>query len=716
MKKFYLCSLLALGVIACTHDFVEPQTLQEAEELTLLTRSDDGPTTPSNGDGIVLGQKLNNPYSVENMNNTIQGLYGPVDFFDPTHYYVRFLPQDSLDYNILLSDTTLILFDYPLDYEIAQYGDYYHDPSIPEDEITWQYTVVPVNYQFPQIRYEILEECFIPYDDFDPSDYGAEMNYNVSPNTNSNNVQIDFSEVERQAFINSGNGHLLKSHNYRARSGKARSFGYVFIIKNSENECTLEPLEGIKVITRLIVKIAEGTTDETGYFVVNRAYDNSFCLNHILQFENRRAKVVRLLAETKKSLGISEIGYKEIGIFADSTQMDNNPSVDIPIVSNRLWVAGTILNAVSKYYNYCKSFYIPVIQDKQLRILLTTVLNAFNSDDRDLGSGAPMLSYNVISRLNNLNLLKQYLRDNDHIVASWGVQFNSAFSGMFPDIYTPLKEELTTRDITETIFHELAHTSHFSELGEVFWAKYIDEIIYNWVQDEYSTYGTPSNSPCCGVGEMWAGYFEKILMSIHFGDTYENILYGRYADWNIDWIRPQFLYNIASMYNLSYDDVFAFFCTYEYQDDIDTKEKLRDNIIEWVAYGPETDIAQEIRFIFDQYYGTYTSKYVFRNNSPMTRRLKHMYVNTVTELEDEVEPYSSFDIKDNQISYLINSALIKEEFKYMAVYDTNVMNMALVSYFPDNIWGNNHFFDDNSWTLNFDALNKKYIFTYETDY
>ena len=260
MKKFFLCSLLALGVIACTHDFVEPQTPQEAEELTLLTRSDDGSTTPSNGDGIVLGQKLNNPYSVENMNNTVQGLYGPVDFFDPTHYYVRFLPQDSLDYNILLSDPNLILFDYPLDYEITQYGDYYHDPSIPEDEITWQYTVVPVNYQFPQMQYEILEECYIPYDDFEPSDLGADMN-SINSNTSINSVSgvnsntainIDFEELERQAFINSGNGDMLLPQQPLTRANKATPWGSVYIYDDSNN--SMIPLRGAMITTRVFLK------------------------------------------------------------------------------------------------------------------------------------------------------------------------------------------------------------------------------------------------------------------------------------------------------------------------------------------------------------------------------------------------------------------------------------------------------------------------------
>lgn len=63
---------------------------------------------------------------------------------------------------MIQEDTLLQLYDYPLDHEIEQEGDVYHDPDLPKDQITWQYTVVKPDYKFPDIRYEILSELFIP--------------------------------------------------------------------------------------------------------------------------------------------------------------------------------------------------------------------------------------------------------------------------------------------------------------------------------------------------------------------------------------------------------------------------------------------------------------------------------------------------------------------------------------------------------------------------
>ena len=77
-------------------------------------------------------------------------------------YYVRFLPKDDTELALLNHDKSLILFDYPLLYEIKEAGTYYHDKSLAENVITWQYTVVKSDYQFSNITYEILSDLFMP--------------------------------------------------------------------------------------------------------------------------------------------------------------------------------------------------------------------------------------------------------------------------------------------------------------------------------------------------------------------------------------------------------------------------------------------------------------------------------------------------------------------------------------------------------------------------
>lgn len=120
---------------------------------------------------IQLSKKLENPYIVANMIRAYENLIdnGQLKLSSVkksdikiTHYYVRFLPKSFEELAILQRDSTLELYDYPLDYEIAEGGTFYQDPEIPLGEITWQYCAVEKKFDFPNLQYEILEELFLP--------------------------------------------------------------------------------------------------------------------------------------------------------------------------------------------------------------------------------------------------------------------------------------------------------------------------------------------------------------------------------------------------------------------------------------------------------------------------------------------------------------------------------------------------------------------------
>ena len=78
---------------------------------------------------IVLGEKLNDPYTVENMTKAIQAVYptkGNVVQLTPTDNYVRLLPHNDEDLKSL-EQMGVQMLDHPLDYMIVKEGDYYHD-------------------------------------------------------------------------------------------------------------------------------------------------------------------------------------------------------------------------------------------------------------------------------------------------------------------------------------------------------------------------------------------------------------------------------------------------------------------------------------------------------------------------------------------------------------------------------------------------------------
>lgn len=84
----------------------------------------------------------------------------------PTHYYVKFYPSTEEQYEVLDSDSLLNLSEVPLDYEIVQDGNFYHDKSVPPDGVTYQYSAVPIDFKFyDTIKYEILDTLYIPEED-----------------------------------------------------------------------------------------------------------------------------------------------------------------------------------------------------------------------------------------------------------------------------------------------------------------------------------------------------------------------------------------------------------------------------------------------------------------------------------------------------------------------------------------------------------------------
>ena len=154
-----LMAVVMQGIISSCHkdDEILPQTNpQTSGQLNTM---------------MELGKQLKNPYSVENMRKAINELRvlsnkssaANIDFPDiqTTHLYVKFKPKNDDELSILKQDSTLILYDYPLDYEIKQDGAYYRDPEVPQDQPTYQYASVKAGKKLPEeIEHEVLSELY----------------------------------------------------------------------------------------------------------------------------------------------------------------------------------------------------------------------------------------------------------------------------------------------------------------------------------------------------------------------------------------------------------------------------------------------------------------------------------------------------------------------------------------------------------------------------
>ncbi len=115
-----------------------------------------------------------NPYSIPNMQSALQLLIDSSEFIcdytkvivRPTHKYIKFKPVDSTQYTDLNNDSSLILFDFPLDRKLTKGGTYYRDPNVPEGQPNYQWCAVPFNKVLPSgIPYDMISELYLPEQD-----------------------------------------------------------------------------------------------------------------------------------------------------------------------------------------------------------------------------------------------------------------------------------------------------------------------------------------------------------------------------------------------------------------------------------------------------------------------------------------------------------------------------------------------------------------------
>ena len=180
MKRLRFLALAAalMMAAACSEPLDEAAEVEAPQNRVVETTDNVVP-----GDGpIVLGDKLPNPYSMENMRKAIaelqsRGLSKAALSTDikPTHYYMRFKPKNEAEVDAVEADTTVFYYSWPLDREIVAGSTNYRDPELPDSVPSYMYCTVPVDHVLPNVEHEILEELYIledvnVYDDADDNE------------------------------------------------------------------------------------------------------------------------------------------------------------------------------------------------------------------------------------------------------------------------------------------------------------------------------------------------------------------------------------------------------------------------------------------------------------------------------------------------------------------------------------------------------------------
>lgn len=433
---------------------------------------------------IVVGDRLEDPYTVDNMTKALASLYPTKagrSVVKPTHLYVRFLPEDDTQFE-QLERICPNLLDHPMDYEIVREGDWYHDPSIPDESITWQYGVVPVSFSFPSgIRHELLDSCYIP-----------------DPGTKSDG--IDWDAVELEAFRITGNEQYVSACTKGGDS--VVPSGRITILDPEFPEGPVG-LKGVMVSCNTFVKFSNAYTDSEGNYKMTRSFAG-----------NPRFRIV-----FKNVMGFG-IGMNLLLVPASVSTLGECPSsgVDVeisPASERKMFLRSVVNNAVYEYWNACESSdnirITPPPAD--LRIWL------FHSLDR---SSSVMLQQGAFI---DSGLISEFLGEYVPLVKMF-----------LPDITLGVKNMNSYAEVYAATVHELAHASHFMQAGKSYWNSYIKYILKSFVTSGFVTYGvgTEDDHGFCEVGEMWAYYMQTVMFRDRYSDN--NKVFGTSY-----WFSPQIL-------------------------------------------------------------------------------------------------------------------------------------------------------------------------------
>ena len=558
MSKFKISVLLTALIFVLSScekkipvDVVEnltPSTIRDSEESVVMESGE-----PKQ---MVLGEKLNNPFSVENMRIALDSLMNKsgeldeagsnlraaeaVDIYT-TDLYVRFWANDSVYNNVLTQDTTLSLFPYPLDVEILEHGDYTDDEQTSDGK--WYYTTVKPGYRHPAgLEYETLEELFIP----ENSEYYSEEDIEFSDDDEGNLRLASAQPMDNdlvnaliiQSFVNTGNENQLNLEKEESQGELRRAYqvcktkrflwwtwqscdtyydpdGYVFI----KTPKGYQPVKGVKLRVWRWFYYADMFTNGNGYYRSYTQWGRNVIGNNMqyyIVFEGRNGC---------NNWCIDKTILTGLCLWTDKVNLGSySPSGHNFYINsgNSAWGRCVISNAIYDYIDIARSEGI-TLPPRGLEIAASDVTRSKN-----FTSGAPLLK-------NHLNWSLSYANPFWGSLGSW-VLYN-LFAWGFPDLI--LKYSNSYDDyyrMVANVWHELTHCSHLQAMknrlglwtASDFWSKNI----YQQVSNHFSSAGVSpygekgdKNWEVIALTEGWGYYREMRLCLQDFNRYFQDKCY-----------------------------------------------------------------------------------------------------------------------------------------------------------------------------------------------
>lgn len=552
--------MLILAAFVLLSNACEPDPDPEPEPGTSIEFNINDETHPAAPVQTVLDKERVNPYTVDNMTQATDNVYGVSRTGGPvptTNLYVKFTPS-SLDDIEAMYDTDETFYDFPLTREVVTMGDYYQD--LADDEFPELYAVVPPNFQFPSVAYEILAPLHIaPYDTYLVQEAFALTNNTYDGLSTQTSQSFTICEIDDpnypqctcDQFIgnfiaydecianltldndndtdpppptdNSCTNPCATYGHERKPAGRVRVEDTQLSTPRVSD--TYEPVRRVKIIMKDTWFTEDETwTDDCGCWRINDKYRGKAWM--WVKFKNDRCRIRGTTANwrviyqwaiaVKDYVGVIN-GPNFDNINVNYEMWDVNGQTGTP--THLYWGAATVNNAVHEFYEYAAEDNIAAPPAR---------LDMYVSYNSGRGyalmkkwMGPVLTSYAVGDGLDGFHVL----------VSPLGILFGILppvwlVSWFFPDVNVGINQ-VTSDQVKATAFHELAHASHFVILGPNYWSKLVAAEIGAW-RDSGDPHGSQFSHDAgrIAVVESWGIYIEH---------DYNHRTYGNDASLNITW-------------------------------------------------------------------------------------------------------------------------------------------------------------------------------------
>jgi hypothetical protein len=500
----------------------------------------------------VLGSLRTNPFTTTNMATAYNNLYdSSIQEMPTTDLYVEFHPNSVSDIEKLYA-TDYVFYDFPLEYELISLGDYYDEAE--GEEFPTLYAVVPPDFSISNVSYTILANLYLSDSNPRLNAEALRITGNASEITNYTGFDLeevadeDMGMIPIQPECESGCVAKLRlvsppnsapvwewycdctppppSTSCDPYPSERKPSGVFRVedsqLSNSNNTSSFLPVKDVEVIVKdmWFSSIVTSTSASGCWRVGHKFYGKAWIY---VRFRNNRCKI-RGTGSGIKVLWkwITPLKYKVCSIWGPNYQ---NIEVNFHNWSTNgskahmCWGAATVNNALHDFYI---SAYQEGINNPPQN------LNIFVG--RNHTSGATTMAKKM--GLYNFGVAVQVKLVYNHpwmyfFTALPTICFNAAtVTLIFPDVYIGIDFKQSDR-LKELSYHELAHSSHYTKVGNPFWQDLIVAEADAWGHGNANSTDAGRIALC----ESWAEHIGKTFADKTYGANVSFTTYLNYIYW-----------------------------------------------------------------------------------------------------------------------------------------------------------------------------------------